>query len=93
MEMEETGIGRLEHKIEKLKTLGERTPGVEFLRSEVSPTGVSSRPVTALPIRCARPLSIRSTTSASTNVASTTTIAVISLSCSVTNEAFNKKKK
>jgi aldehyde dehydrogenase len=35
MEMEETGIGRLEHKIEKLKTLGERTPGVEFLRSEV----------------------------------------------------------
>jgi aldehyde dehydrogenase len=23
------------HKIEKLKTLGERTPGVEFLRSEV----------------------------------------------------------
>jgi aldehyde dehydrogenase len=35
MEMEETKIGRLEHKIEKLKTLGERTPGVEFLRSEV----------------------------------------------------------
>jgi aldehyde dehydrogenase len=35
MEMEETGIGRLEHKLEKLKTLGERTPGVEFLRSEV----------------------------------------------------------
>jgi len=35
MEMEETGIGRLEHKWEKLKTLGERTPGVEFLRSEV----------------------------------------------------------
>ncbi|MBN2580512.1 MAG: aldehyde dehydrogenase EutE [Pirellulales bacterium] len=35
MEMEETQIGRLEHKIEKLKTLGERTPGVEFLRSEV----------------------------------------------------------
>jgi aldehyde dehydrogenase len=35
LEMEETGIGRLEHKIEKLKTLGERTPGVEFLRSEV----------------------------------------------------------
>lgn len=35
MEMEETRIGRLEHKIEKLKTLGERTPGVEFLRSEV----------------------------------------------------------
>ncbi len=35
MEMEETRIGRLPHKIEKLKTLGERTPGVEFLRSEV----------------------------------------------------------
>lgn len=35
MEMEETKIGRLEHKIEKLKTLGERTPGVEFLRSQV----------------------------------------------------------
>ena len=34
-EMEETRIGRLEHKIEKLRTLGERTPGVEFLRSEV----------------------------------------------------------
>ncbi|HUT95633.1 MAG TPA: aldehyde dehydrogenase family protein [Thermoguttaceae bacterium] len=35
MEMEETKIGRLEHKIEKLKVLGERTPGVEFMRSEV----------------------------------------------------------
>src|SRR5688572_933005 len=35
MEMHETRIGRLEHKIEKLKTLGERTPGVEFMRSEV----------------------------------------------------------
>ncbi len=35
MEMEETKIGRLQHKIEKLKTLGEKTPGVEFLRSEV----------------------------------------------------------
>ena len=35
MEMEETRIGRLDHKIEKLNTLGERTPGVEFLRSEV----------------------------------------------------------
>src|SRR5262249_15723934 len=35
MEMEETRIGRLAHKIEKLRTLGERTPGVEFLRSEV----------------------------------------------------------
>ncbi len=35
MEMNETKIGRLVHKIEKLKTLGERSPGVEFLRSEV----------------------------------------------------------
>jgi aldehyde dehydrogenase len=35
MEMEETKIGRLEHKIDKLKVLGERSPGVEFLRSEV----------------------------------------------------------
>jgi aldehyde dehydrogenase len=35
MEMEETKIGRLEHKIEKLKTLGEKTPGIEFMRSEV----------------------------------------------------------
>ncbi len=34
LEMEETKIGRLEHKIEKLKALGERTPGVEFLRTE-----------------------------------------------------------
>jgi aldehyde dehydrogenase len=35
MEMNETKIGRLEHKIEKLKVLGEMTPGVEFMRSEV----------------------------------------------------------
>ena len=35
MEMNETKVGRLEHKIEKLKTLGEKTPGVEFMRSEV----------------------------------------------------------
>jgi len=35
LEMQETKIGRLPHKIEKLKTLGERTPGVEFMRSEV----------------------------------------------------------
>ncbi len=35
MEMEETKIGRLVHKIEKLRVLGERTPGVEFMRSEV----------------------------------------------------------
>src|SRR5690606_3722767 len=34
MEMNETKVGRLEHKIEKLKTLGEQTPGVEFLKTE-----------------------------------------------------------
>ena len=35
MEMQETRIGRLEHKIEKLKVVGQCIPGVEFLRSEV----------------------------------------------------------
>ena len=35
MEMNETKIGRLEHKIGKLQVLGEKTPGVEFMRSEV----------------------------------------------------------
>jgi aldehyde dehydrogenase len=35
MEMEETKIGRLEHKIEKLKTLGARSPGTEFMSSQV----------------------------------------------------------
>ena len=35
MEMNETKIGRLEHKIGKLQTLGSKAPGVEFLRSEV----------------------------------------------------------
>ncbi|MDG2382095.1 MAG: aldehyde dehydrogenase EutE [Pirellulaceae bacterium] len=35
MEMNETKIGRLDHKIAKLQTLGTRTPGVEFMRSEV----------------------------------------------------------
>jgi len=35
MEMEETKIGRLDHKIEKLRILGQLSPGVEFLRSEV----------------------------------------------------------
>jgi aldehyde dehydrogenase len=35
MEFNETKIGRLAHKIEKLKILGERSPGVEFMRSEV----------------------------------------------------------
>ena len=34
MEMNETKIGRLEHKIEKLRTLGEETPGVEFLETK-----------------------------------------------------------
>jgi aldehyde dehydrogenase len=33
-EMEETKIGRLKHKIEKLIVAGEKTPGVEFLRTE-----------------------------------------------------------
>ena len=32
MEMDETKIGRLDHKIEKLIIAGEKTPGVEFLR-------------------------------------------------------------
>jgi aldehyde dehydrogenase len=32
-EFEETQIGRLQHKIEKLIVAGEKTPGVEFLRS------------------------------------------------------------
>ncbi len=35
MEMEETKIGRLEHKIEKIKIVGQRALGVEFLHSEV----------------------------------------------------------
>lgn len=35
MEYEETGIGRLVHKIEKLQVLGDRVPGVEFMSSEV----------------------------------------------------------
>ncbi len=35
MEMNETKIGKLAHKIEKLELLGQKTPGVEFLRSEV----------------------------------------------------------
>lgn len=33
-EFEETRIGRLKHKIEKLIVAGERVPGVEFLRTE-----------------------------------------------------------
>jgi aldehyde dehydrogenase len=35
MEFAETKIGRLAHKIEKLKVLGEKVPGVEFMTSEV----------------------------------------------------------
>ena len=35
MEFAETRIGRLDHKIEKLKVLGEKVPGVEFMQSEV----------------------------------------------------------
>ncbi|MCL2304233.1 MAG: aldehyde dehydrogenase EutE [Planctomycetaceae bacterium] len=35
MEMNETKIGRLPHKIDKLKNVGYNAPGVEFLRSEV----------------------------------------------------------
>jgi aldehyde dehydrogenase len=33
-ELEETQIGRLEHKIEKLKVIADRIPGVEFLRTD-----------------------------------------------------------
>jgi aldehyde dehydrogenase len=33
-EFEETKIGRLRHKIEKLTVVAERTPGVEFLRAD-----------------------------------------------------------
>lgn len=33
-EMEETQIGRLAHKIEKLKVIADRIPGVEFLKTE-----------------------------------------------------------
>ncbi|MGF1578026.1 MAG: aldehyde dehydrogenase family protein [Gemmataceae bacterium] len=33
-EFEETKIGRLQHKIDKLVTAAEKTPGVEFLRTE-----------------------------------------------------------
>ncbi|MDP6444603.1 MAG: aldehyde dehydrogenase EutE [Pirellulaceae bacterium] len=35
MEMEETKIGRLDHKIDKLRVLGDKTPGVEFMQSQV----------------------------------------------------------
>jgi aldehyde dehydrogenase len=33
-ELEETEIGRLEHKVEKLKVIADRIPGVEFLRTD-----------------------------------------------------------
>ncbi|HYT93906.1 MAG TPA: aldehyde dehydrogenase family protein, partial [Gemmataceae bacterium] len=33
-EFEETRIGRLKHKVEKLVVCGEKTPGVEFLRTD-----------------------------------------------------------
>jgi aldehyde dehydrogenase len=33
-EFEETEIGRLEHKVEKLKVVADRIPGVEFLRTD-----------------------------------------------------------
>jgi aldehyde dehydrogenase len=33
-ELEETQIGRLEHKVEKLKVVADRIPGVEFLRTD-----------------------------------------------------------
>ena len=33
-ELEETKVGRLEHKIEKLQVVAERIPGVEFLRTD-----------------------------------------------------------
>ncbi|MGL6196338.1 MAG: aldehyde dehydrogenase family protein, partial [Thermoguttaceae bacterium] len=35
MEMNETKIGRLPHKIDKLRNVGYNAPGVEFLKSEV----------------------------------------------------------
>lgn len=35
MEFEETRIGRLPHKIEKMRVCGERIPGIEFLKSDV----------------------------------------------------------
>jgi aldehyde dehydrogenase len=35
-ELDETRIGRIGHKIDKLRIIGERIPGVEFLRSEAA---------------------------------------------------------
>src|SRR4051794_40786887 len=34
MELEETQIGRVDHKIEKLVLVGEKIPGVEFLQTQ-----------------------------------------------------------
>ncbi len=36
LELEETKIGRLDHKIEKLITAGHRTPGVEMLETQIA---------------------------------------------------------
>lgn len=36
MELDETKIGRLDHKIDKLVVAGERSPGVEFLRTDAA---------------------------------------------------------
>lgn len=38
-EFEETKIGRLKHKVEKLVTAGEKSPGVEFLRTAAFSSG------------------------------------------------------
>jgi aldehyde dehydrogenase len=35
MEMNETKVGRLEHKIGKLQALGEKAPGIEFMNTQV----------------------------------------------------------
>lgn len=35
MEMNETKVGKLAHKIEKLQALGEQVPGIEFMNSQV----------------------------------------------------------
>ena len=35
MEMNETKVGRLEHKIAKLQVLAEKAPGTEFMKSEI----------------------------------------------------------
>ncbi len=45
-EFEETKIGRLKHKVEKLVTAGERSPGVEFLRTAAFGSGAKGGSVT-----------------------------------------------